>query len=226
MHKVSIREKAVTLRKEGYSYPYISTATGLSKSTLSGWLTDIVYTPNSATIAAFGKARAAATKRKAEIRQENFKGIREEAARDIGKIDKRDIFMFGLGLYLGEGAKTHNGVNIANADPKVIRLAVGWFKGMGIEMHQLSPRIHVYPDSNVRQCIEFWSKSSGIPVNQFQKTYIDIRTNKKYKKTGKLPFGTLYLAVRSKGKKEHGVALFRKIQAWNEVVLSELQKRD
>ena len=79
MHAPSVREAAITLRQKGYSYPYISRETGLSKSTLSGWLTDVPYTPNQETIEAFGKARAAASERKAEIRQKELEVIRQKA---------------------------------------------------------------------------------------------------------------------------------------------------
>jgi uncharacterized protein YerC len=219
MHAPSMREIAITLRQEGYSYPYISKETGLSKSTLSGWLTDVPYTPNPETIEAYGKARAAAGERKAQIRQEELEIIRQKAENEVGNLSERDLFMFGLGLYLGEGAKTHNTVNIANADPGVIRIAIAWFKSAGVEAHQLSARVHLYPDRNVEECLAFWSNICGIPLTQFQKTYIDMRVDKKCKKKGKLPFGTLYLSIRSRGKKEHGVLFLRRILMLIEAIL-------
>ncbi len=222
MHGTKTRTEALRLRKEGYSYTHISSVTGLSKSTLSGWLTEIPYTPNASTIAAFGKARAAAGKRRAQMRQQALDVARKEARIEIGNVSRRDVFMFGLGLYLGEGAKTQTTLNIANADPRLLRAAIAWFKSMGAETHQFSARVHLYPDNDIPECISFWSKSLGIPIQQFQKTYVDIRTDKKYKKAGKLPYGTLYLSLRSKGNPKHGVALFRKVQAWNEIVLSSI----
>lgn len=126
MHTVSIREQAVRLRKEGYPYTYISKQTGLSKSTLSGWLTDVPYTPNNETIEALGKARAASTRKKSALRQAEMRQVRISAAKEIGHVSKRDLFMFGLGLYMGEGNKTHDIVRIANADPAVMRSMIAW----------------------------------------------------------------------------------------------------
>lgn len=226
MHKVSIRERAVTLRRKGYSYPYISLKTGLSKSTLSGWLAEIPYAPNKETIAFHGKAIAAANIRKVKIRQEATEKLREKASNEIACLSQRDLFMFGLGLYLGEGSKTQGNVRIVNADPGVIRGAVAWFKLLGVKNEQFSVRVFVYPDNDLRACLQFWAKETRIPETQFQKEYVDRRMDKKAKKTGKLPYGTLHLTIRSRGRKEYGVEFLRKIQAWNECVLGQTRKRD
>lgn len=224
MHAPSIREKALLLRKSGFSYKHISSKTGLSKSTLSGWLTEVPYTPNEETVRSFGKARAAASARRAELRQKSIEEIRKIAAKDIGKIDQRDLFVFGLGLYLGEGCKTNSQVRMINSDPRVIQTTIEWFKMLGVKEKQFRLRLHLYPDSDVKRCLQFWSRTTSIPVSQFQKHQIDSRTDKKAKKQRKLPFGTVQLIVLSGGRKEYGVLFFRKIQLWNEAVLSEIQK--
>src|SRR3989344_2733569 len=59
MHAPTIREKVLDLRSAGYSYTYISAHTGISKSTLSGWLGHVPYIPNAETVLKIGKARAA-----------------------------------------------------------------------------------------------------------------------------------------------------------------------
>ncbi len=222
MHKNSIRELALQLRKDGYTYTYIAKQTGLSKSTLSGWLTDIPYTPNADTVVSLGRARAAATERKAELRQAEMEEIRKGAVSEIGVFSSRDLLMFGLGLYLGEGNKTHGIVRVANADPNVIKSMIAWFKVLGVMNEQFSVRIHLYPDSDQEQSLRFWSKTISIPEAQFQRPSVDRRTDKKQKKEGKLPHGTLHLSVRSRGRKEFGVLFARKIQALTEVVRDRL----
>lgn len=220
MHEPSIREKALALRKDGFSYTYISSKTDLSKSTLSGWLAEIPYTPNKETITAFGRARAAASARRATLRQESIQEIRKVAVKDIGEISRRDLFVFGLGLYLGEGCKTNSQVRMINSDPRIIQATVAWFRMLGVEKRQFRLRLHLYPDSDVTQSLQFWSHATSIPVSQFQKHQIDRRIDKKAKKRRKLPFGTAQLTVQSGGRKEYGVLFFRKIQLWNEAILS------
>ncbi|MBI2025614.1 hypothetical protein HYT04_02410 [Candidatus Kaiserbacteria bacterium] len=219
MHNPSTRELAVTLRKEGFAYSYISEKTGLSKSTLSEWLSKILYTPNQQTIERVGKAIAASNARKTKIRQDETEKTRQAAFLDIGDVSKRDLFMFGLGLYLGEGAKTYGITRMVNADPNVINLAIAWFHGLGVLREQFLLTIHLYPDSDVEGSLQFWSHTTTIPRSQFGKTQVDRRTNKQKNRAGKLPHGTAHLTVRSLGRKEFGVILARKIQAWTDEVV-------
>jgi hypothetical protein len=226
MHVRPVRNEAVRLRKQGFSYPYISAKTGISKSTLSGWLAEVPYTPNRETIQNFGKARAAATEKKAKERNRQMEEIRQIARKDIGRISSRDLFMFGLGLYLGEGSKTHGFVRIVNANPGVIKAAVSWFKSLGVHKGQFAVSLHLYPDTDIKDSEKFWSRTIGIPVAQFRSVYIDTRTNKKKNKQGRLPYGTCHLCVQSRGKKEFGVVFSRKIQAWNDSVLERIENAD
>ena len=92
-HTNTIREEVFNLRKEGHSYNYISQKTGMSKSTLSGWLSSIPYTPNKITIERIGKARAASGRVKAKIKLESMKRAGREAKKEIGELTKRDLFM-------------------------------------------------------------------------------------------------------------------------------------
>lgn len=223
VHKASTKTLALNLRKKGYPYSYIADRTGLSKSTLSDWLSTVPYVPNKETVERVGKAIAASNARKTQRRQESIRHIHKVAAREIPSISKRDLFMFGLGLYLGEGSKTGDLVRVINADPRVIQAVVSWFKSLGVKRSQFAPRIHLYPDNDMVASLQFWSRTTSIPITQFQKAHIDRRTDKKSKKRGKLPFGTLHLGVRSSGRKEYGVFFFRKIQAWNEAVLRAIR---
>lgn len=218
MHNTSIRERAEAMRKQGYSYKHISSETGLAKSTLSGWLAEIPFTPNKVTVNSFGKARAAASARRAELRQISIREIRKKAIGDIGTLSKRDLFMYGLGLYMGEGCKTNDQIRVMNSDPRVIKAAVAWFRMLGVEKKQIKVRVHLYPDNNVGQSLQFWSHASSIPLSQFQKHQTDRRTDKKAKMRRKLPYGTAQLTVQSKGRKEYGVLFFRKILLWNEAI--------
>jgi len=221
-----MREEALAMRKSGFAYSDISKKTGLSKSTLSGWLSGAPYNPNKQTIERVGKAIAAANAKKTKIRQEETEATRKAAFLDIGEVSNRDLFMFGLGLYLGEGAKTHEITRIVNADPTVIHLAMKWFHGIGVTREQFLLTIHLYPDSDIEKCLQFWSHTTTIPRSQFGKVQIDRRTNKVKSRAGKLPYGTAHLSVRSLGRKEFGVILARKIQAWTDEAARVIRMRN
>lgn len=220
-HPTSVKEKALALRTAGYSYSYISEQTGLSKSTLSGWLGRVPYIPNTKTINDIGKALAASIQKNTQKRLRSYALAQQEAEQEIEKVSHRDIFMFGLGLYLGEGSKTHDLVRVVNSDPRVIRLAIKWFKAVGLSEKNLNIRLHLYPDSNIEESTLFWISKTGLSREQFMKPQIDWRKNKKAYKLGKLPYGTAHVGVRSLGEKRHGVFLSRKIAAW----IDEVDKR-
>src|SRR3989338_4840588 len=112
----TIRETVFGLRRKGYSYSYISNKIGTPKSTLSGWLSNVPYSPNQETIDRIGKARAASAEWKARRKMESYNKATEAAKNDIGKLTKRDLLMLGLGIYIGEGSKTNDIIRVINAD--------------------------------------------------------------------------------------------------------------
>ena len=124
---------------------------------------------------------------------------------------------------MGEGCKTNSQIRVINSDVRIIQATIAWFKILGVKRGQIKLRLYLYPDNDVMQSLQFWSKATSIPLSQFQKCQIDRRTDKKAKMRRKLPFGTAQLTVQSKGRKEYGVLFFRKIQLWNEVLLSEIK---
>ncbi|MBI2046000.1 MAG: helix-turn-helix domain-containing protein [Parcubacteria group bacterium] len=220
MTKILIKKEAIELRSQGYSYKYIAQKLRVSKSTLSSWLSCVSYVPNEETMQRIEQAREKSGKAKNRQKVESITKAQEMAKKDIGRLTRRDLFMLGVGLYIGEGSKTMNLVRIINANPKVISFAIRWFKEIcGLNNEHFSIRIHLYPDNNVEDCLRFWSRSSGLPRKQFQKTQIDLRTNKKISKRGKLPYGTAHITIKSRGRKEFGVFLARKIHFWMEEVV-------
>lgn len=221
MSKIKERLWAEELRKEGFSYSDISKKIGVSKATLSGWLSNLPYTPNAGVREKIFRARIASGMAKRRIKEATLSQARLLAEEDIGALSQRDVFMLGLGLYIGEGAKTNTTTGFVNSNPDTVRFAVRWFvEACGLAKENLSLRMHLYPDTDESEALSFWSQLTGVPSHQFNKSSFDTRTGKSVLNKGKLPYGTLHIRVRSKGNKLFGVLLFRRIQAWSEKVLS------
>lgn len=218
MHKEK-KEMAISLRQQGYSYNFIAKEIGISKSTLHYWLVQVPYTPNDFTVKRLDGARAEAGKRMSRRKVEVFRRAKLRAESLLGKLNKRDLLLLGVGLYIGEGQKNET-VGIINSDPRVINLAIRWLqKSFGIGGENLTLAIHLYPDNNMVSCLKFWSKVTGIPLSQFGKTQIDRRQDKRSSKRGKLPHGTAHLRVKALGNKDLGVLLARQIHAMMDKVL-------
>jgi hypothetical protein len=220
MKPLSFKEKAINYRKRGYSYGMILERLELSKSTLSDWLKEIPYKPNKEVIKRVGLARMKSAQFKHNQKVANIRAVKKLAKRELGKLTKRDLWFLGIGLYWGEGDKSSNeGISVVNSDPETIKTMIKWFREIcGLATKNFAPTIHAYPENNIAEEINYWSKLTGIPKEQFNKTQIDRRTNKSKMKKRKLPHGTLRLAIRSNGKKEFGVFLHRRIMGWIEAI--------
>jgi len=218
--KTNLKIKAIELRKAGYPYQYILSQIKVSKSTLSNWLTNVPYTPNETTLKHISRARDMALKTIQENKLASIETAKKEAENYLGRMNQRDLFILGLGIYIGEGTKTQNLVRIVNSDPRIIKIMIRWFKEVcGLDDSNLRPRLHIYPDTNKHNAVRFWSKELSLNEAVFQKPCVDKRSNKSIKGKGKLPYGTLHLSVVSNGRKEFGVYLFRKICSWIDCVL-------
>lgn len=201
----------------------ISQRLGLSKSTLSDWLREIPFEPNAMVIKRIGLGKLKSARTKNRQRMESIKAMRKLAREEIGKLTKRDLWLLGIGIYLGEGAKLNESTRIINADPAIVQMIMKWFGVIcGLEIKNIIPRIHLYPDTDIDGAIKYWSRITKIPKKQFSRTQVDYRTNKSSKKKHKLPYGTLHLTTKSFGDKKFGRNLHRRIMGWIETVSNQI----
>ena len=128
MNKNPLRANAEKMRDAGYSYNMINERIGVSKSTLSNWFKDRLFVPNKAVLKRiqFGPIKSATKSHNKKVKEINE--LKEIGAKEIGHLSKRDLWILGIGLYIGEGAKTTESIRIINSDPEVIKLAMRWFK--------------------------------------------------------------------------------------------------
>ncbi len=223
MKPLSLKEKVVGYRKRGYSYRMISEKLGLAKSTLSNWLKEVPYHPNRQVLKRIKLAPLRAAEQKSRIKIAEIKRIKGGAKEEMGLLTKRDLWLLGIGLYLGEGSKLYESIRIINSDPEIIKISLKWFKEVcKLKNKNFNPSVHLYPDNNIKESINYWSKIMGVPKNQFGKTQIDRRINKSGKKKRKLPYGTIHLQIKSWREKEFGRNLHRRIMGWIEAIINQI----
>ena len=96
----------------------------------------------------------------------------------------------GIMLYWGEGAKSGNVVKFTNSDPAMIRLFIKFLREIcGIDEERLKALIHIYPDHDKNELMLFWIKTTGIPENNFYKSYLHEGKIGTYKNKSK--YGTI-----------------------------------
>jgi len=194
-----LKKKVVALRKKGLSYGEIKKEINVSKSTLSFWLKTISLTPQQKkrlyTKKILVLSRGPQSQKERRIRE--IAKIIDEAEKEIQTPLSFDVYrLLGAALYWAEGSKTKN-FEITNSDPEFILFMVKWFeKIFSVLPNQLKVNLNIYSQQNDQELKSFWSQLTGIPLENFGKSFIN-PVNKGYKKNN-LYYGTVRIYV-SKG---------------------------
>ena len=219
-----LRKEATQLRRDGYSYGMIREKLGLSKSTLSNWFSRMPFEPNEQVFARMDRAQIKSALQKHRAKLADIEMMQKIGISEVGKLSPRDVFMLGVGLYLGEGSKSNEEIRVVNSDPKILKIAKRWLsESLRISPYHLHVTVHGYPDTDPGESMGFWSEELQIPLSQFGKMVIDARKDKSVLKRNKLPYGTAHLSVRKRGgnfsvKSEH-----RRIMGWLEATIHQIE---
>ncbi len=207
--KLKEKIKAIELRKKGKSYSEILKQISVSKATLSIWLRDIKLTSEQKRKLYFKLRQQNAykgAKANQQKRIERTNLIIKEAKKETKLLMKNSLFLSGLMLYWAEGTKRREELNFSNSDPQMIKLMMEWFRKICIvpeEKFRIKLYIHnLHSRKNIEK---YWSDVTGVPLSQFQKTYI--KPNSLGHRRNILYDGTCAIRIGNKD-------LFRKIKGW------------
>lgn len=176
--KLKEKQKAIKLRKLGFSYREIVKKVPVSKDTISRWCRDVKLTPiqieklienkkNGLRMGSIIGAKANKTKR---MNQEQC--LLEEGSKQVGALSRRDKFLIGISLYMAEGSKTGSGVEFTNSDPNAIRFMVMWFQEFcQVSVEKLKCSLWLHDNLSENAAKNYWSSLLYISQNQFGKTY-------------------------------------------------------
>ncbi len=193
------REKALLLRKQGMSYSQIKKILRVSKSTLSLWLRNYPLSKQRIReLRDWNEQRiekCRETKRKKK--EERLKKVYKEQKGLIFPFTKRELYLAGLFLYLGEGSKSKEAMlSVSNTDPSVIKFFMTWLiKSQNISKNRLKIHLHLYKNMDILKEIKFWSNLLNIPTSQFNKPYIKKTTTKNINHKGGFGHGTCNISV-------------------------------
>ncbi len=184
-----------------------------SRSTLHKYTSDILFvqngdSKNSATIEQYNKRTRL---REAKL----FK--QEKAAEDLlPDITNQELFYLGLGIYIGEGTKTHHQTRITNSDPTVLLICKTWLiKCLNVPEDNIRIALHIYPDVSERASIDYWSNTLNISQSQFYKCTTDLRNKSKTGRNNRvLQYGTAQMYVTANGNKNFGSRLHDVIMSY------------
>jgi transcriptional regulator with XRE-family HTH domain len=166
--KVEERARARELRAESWTLQEIADELGVAKGTVSVWVRDVDFEPRPRNRGhPAGRQHPMRLKREAEIER-----CRVEAEDWVGDMSERDLAMFCLGLYAGEGSKTDGAVSMANTNPRYLRALLAWLRGeFELDDARWRARLYLHEGLDLEAAMEHWTELLGIEGDRFHKPY-------------------------------------------------------
>ena len=162
----------------------ISRELGISKSTASRWVRNIVLDKkaqnrlNEISNNSFNKSRK--TRRKRKKRQQKLLRQRVKKMLNLQSYSKGLLKIFAALLFWGEGNKSGSYMAFINSDPDMIAFYLDLLRrGFEIDESKFRALIHLHEYHDKKAMKEYWSKITQIPINQFSKSYIKPHTGKR-----------------------------------------------
>jgi hypothetical protein len=155
-----LREKARSLRMDGYAIQEICTRLALSKGTVYPWIKDIPLQRKSRSgynlrKSPTGDTHASAHWRK--LRETAFEQGMQDFSRLVEDVTFRDFVM----LFMTEGTRRSvNMVAVCNTNPALVRLAQHWLSRLSPK--QIDYQLQVHVDHSKARLLHFWGSSLGI----------------------------------------------------------------
>lgn len=216
------KETAIQLRKEGKSYQEIYESLHIPRSTLSDWfskegwsgeikrrLTISIQEKHTVRLVGLNKIRG-------QHLAEAYEAAREEARKEFELLKYNPLFISGVMLYWGEGAKDpKQGVKFTNSDSKMIKFYVEFLmKSCHIPVEKIKAYILIYPDLEEKITRAYWSKMSGLPWENFTKSIVITGR----RATRRLSWGVCTISISSTYFKQ-------KMLEWIKILPGELLRR-
>lgn len=185
VHNKDLKNKAVSLRLKGWTYPMIEKELGTPRATLSYWFDGLKL--SKAAVASLLKRKIIhieSARQKALVvlrrdRAEKYSELYRQVSGDVDKIKLDNGFkeLLLAMLYLGEGFKKRSCLGLGNSNPDIALMFVQLLRDIfQVEESRLRCFLHLRMDQDAEKVKKFWSKKLSIPVEQFRKTQFDKRT--------------------------------------------------
>jgi hypothetical protein len=218
--KLEEKKLALQLRRQGLSYNEIRKKVPVSKDTLSRWCRDVILRPSQLErlrqrrLTGAQRGRIIGAKKQQADRIRRTKKLLGRGKKEIGLMSRRDRFIAGVALYLGDGLKGDKSVGFSNSNPKIIALMMSWLRGFcGVPEDKFRGQIWIHSNRDEPGARRFWSKITGISEDKFHKSFVaqnKLQSRKVRKKLHK--YGVFAIKVSD-------VAIQRKILGWMAGVL-------
>lgn len=182
---IFLKDKALMMRREGYSIRGIENELKIPRSTLSGWFRGITLTEKQKRVLrnnwmkALSKARKGAVswhRKQKEIRIQNATSEATSFLKGIDIKDKRILEIAVAFLYLGEGSKKGT-MALGSSNIEILRFYIFCLDRLyKIKRNTLRFDLHLRYDQDVEESKQYWSKGLDISIDQIKYCAVDFRT--------------------------------------------------
>jgi len=223
-YSYEFKKKVRQARKSGLSYGEICSKFNLSKSTVSIWCRKVQLSDDKLQrllkkVESNWVYAAQARRERGALHRQR---IVNQAASEIKKLSKKDIFLVGLALYWGEGTKVDGDVAFSNSDPETIRLMMRFFReSCRVNEKKFRGRLFIHRqikhknNTSEQKALNFWSNLTQVPLSQFHKSNFYKNKPTGFKRGKIMMYGTLMIRVMD-------ADLHRKIMGWIQGVISKI----
>ncbi len=211
-----LKKRAEILRSKGRSFGEIAKELSVGKSTARFWTGKIKLKP---------KDKARLYTKKIEILSSGLNSSKARRQREIDKIvasAEKEIDdaigdgaykLIGAMLYWAEGNKTKQ-FALTNSDPLLVKFFIDWASRVfAVSPKNFKAYLNIHSEQNDSQIKKFWAELTGIPIENFGKSFIK-PAGKNFKKN-LLYYGTIKIRLICGGD------TLQRLFAWIRVFLRE-----
>lgn len=213
MAKFKEKIKAHQLRRKGKSIKEIAKILSVSKSTVSIWCRNIELTKKQIDKLQErmvdgnynGGLKGARTQHERRVKQ--IEQLQKEGLLMVSNFSDRDLLFAGAGLYWGEGTKNRE-TRFINSNPEIIKFIIHWLRviwGVGEERLKFQILINSIHKNRISEVEKYWCNLLAIKKEQFTKTILIKRKNRKVYKNFKQHYGTIVVRVLRGGDLLHNI---------------------
>jgi transcriptional regulator with XRE-family HTH domain len=180
--KINEKEEARILRSQGVSLKGIANKLGVSKSTVSLWVRDIIIEES---LTARLYANQYENGRKAAEKAKTLFSDARVLAREQGRIkaqEKDPLHLTGCMLYWCEGYKSRGSVQLVNTDPVLIKTFLKFLReSCGVIDENIKIKIYFYQDLRSKdEVVDFWLSLTSLTKDNIQSIVVkEGKTEKK-----------------------------------------------
>lgn len=165
--KVQEKNRAILLRKQGFSYAEIMQVVPVAQASLSLWLRDIALTgEQKQRLKNISQGAGAQARRDQRLGLERI--LVQEIGKEISKLMKDSFFLFGLALYWAEGNKQKpwnisTGVGFSNSDERTVLIMRNWLMRFGnIHPKDFTYSLHIHETADIEKAKLMWAEILSI----------------------------------------------------------------